>query len=82
MTQRVLVSLVDHVEIEPDLPQLLETIERLLPAVETVHARLDEYVEAQRTSLADCDVISGELYKVAERAWRYRSEVMTGRERA
>jgi len=58
---------VDHVEIEPRLPGLLELVNRRMPDVEIVHSRLGEYVAAQKQHEAGCEVISGELYRLAER---------------
>jgi alpha-mannosidase/mannosylglycerate hydrolase len=53
---------VDHIELEPDLPRMLETLNRNIPEARFVHSTLGEYEAALARESPDLETIEGDLY--------------------
>lgn len=57
---------VDHIEIEPQIPQLMEMI-REIQDVEIIHTSMEQYIDALKNTLPELEVIRGELNEPAYR---------------
>jgi mannosylglycerate hydrolase len=57
---------VDHIEIEPKLTEILAILNENMEEIEIKHSTLEEFVNAQKNSGADLEVISGELYNIGK----------------
>lgn len=57
----------DHIEVEPALPMIIDSINKTMPDVSAKHATIEEYFDAQRKYIDDLDVIHGELYQIGDK---------------
>ena len=57
---------VDHMEMDPGVPRILETLNRRIEDASFEHARLTDYIAAQKDH-PDIEEIRGELYHVGRR---------------
>lgn len=56
----------DHVEIEPELVNIISVLNENIKEIEIRQSRMDEFVAAQKNSGAELDTIIGELYNVGK----------------
>lgn len=61
---------VDHIEIEPELPRLLDLIRRRFPDTIVHHTRLEEYFDAQSRAIAAGELTVGKLEQLRGRLYR------------
>lgn len=57
----------DHIEVEPQLPMIIDSINKTIPNVRAKHTTIEEYFKAQRKYMDRLDVIYGELYSIGDR---------------
>jgi len=57
---------VDHIEVEPELPRILKLLESRIPGTKFIHARLEDYIKAQRDAGIELEIIKGPLYNIAK----------------
>lgn len=57
---------VDHIEAEPQLPGIIKLLEDRIPGTRFIHARLEDYIKAQKESGINLETIEGPLYNLAK----------------
>lgn len=57
---------VDHMEIEPRLPEVLSILNENMEGVKLVQSTIEEYVKALKESNAEFEEIKGELYRLGK----------------
>ena len=55
---------VDHIEIEPQLPDLIKYLNEKNGNIHLIHSKLEDYIEAQEEFAGNLDTIQGELYTI------------------
>jgi len=58
---------VDHCEIEPRLPELINILNEEIEEIEVRHSTMEEFAEVQRNSGVKLDEITGELYHLGQK---------------
>lgn len=58
---------VDHIEIEPELANILSVLNENIEEIEITHSKLEDYITAQQNSGVELDTIRGELYNVGKK---------------
>ncbi|HEY5584277.1 MAG TPA: glycoside hydrolase family 38 C-terminal domain-containing protein [Ruminiclostridium sp.] len=58
---------VDHIEIEPELVNILSVLNENIEEIEIKHSKLEDYITAQKESGVKLDTLQGELYNVGKK---------------
>jgi len=58
---------VDHIDMEPDIPDIIDLLNKNIPDVTFVHSTVDEYFAAVRQNEDKLERIQGALYHVGEK---------------
>lgn len=60
----VMMDGVDHIDMEPRIPELIRLFESEIPGIRFYHTTLDDYVKALRQEEPHLEVLSGALYHI------------------